>query len=536
MDGNLHRASHWLARGVELQRSVMLARCNTYGFPEEVRSWIDTNKDNLTSSQWWREEFVRHQLQPQFERLMVYVCYMAYSLGSREDVKLVLARLTSPEIRLIKKLLLMRIPKALAAKDRLIKIAEDAIPETVADGDLALQNLTTRLFTPTSKLGWLLSEAEVRQLEHHPIYGYLLTPQFEAICRSMQLILRKNHVAALAELDPALSQAQVYLQKLDERKGPRKIFFGGFGWSGSSALFDAFRGYSVAKEMPGVGLVPFLNEGADSEPMIYQGPASVDEWVEECSTKGALSTSSWETFFRLYVLCSLHKTYFEYKTVNANRLLRETLGIRYYDIIVSFLRDYCIRQTTVVPPAIPNGYARVTRALNRSRTACFGDFSERIVKALFDDSDVVLFNNAIGTNNVHLLQHIPGEVVFIAVNRSMLDQMADQRRQNVFFKASAKEFASTKQAKLKAYRDGIKSVLKVAPTHRFIDIFFENWVTDENLRKATAEDLLGHYAETEERAYFDPNVSQKNVGIYPEVLTAEEIKYLTAERNKNPDL
>jgi len=536
MDKNINRAASWLARGAALQNSALVARCNTYGFPEEIRQWIWKHRESLAKPEWWRQQFVAHNTRPLFEQLIVHVCYMAASLGCNDELSPILDSIETPSLQNAKKLLQLRIPRQLTDAKRLFKLGPDMEASVNGAANMALLNMTNRLFSTKTEVGYLVESEEMRFIQRHELGEVAATEKFAAICRSIQLIARGKCEDAMIALEPAVAIGRDFISGLDKRPGPRKVFVGGFGWTGSSAVFDAFRGYGVAKEMPGVGDAKFINDGADSEPMIYQGPASVGEMAKECITKGRLSAAAWHRFFRLYVLCDLNTNYFEYKAVNANRLLRSKLGDAYYDVIAAFLQDYCYQQTTVVPPSIENGLARVTKALFLSRADCIGQFSERIVKALFDDSEVILFNNAITTNNVHIIQHIPGDVVYISVNRSILDQMADQRKQNLFFKSTARQFARAKKTKIAAYRSGKLTATGAGSNHRFIDLFFEDWVTSQDLRETTAKDLFGHYDISEESKYFDPSVSQKNVGIYPGVLTKDEESYLKRARARNSGL
>ncbi len=536
MDNNLNQAAYWLAEGTTLQHSALVARCNTFGFPDEVRSWIWSNREKIGEPNWWLAQFQIHHSRPLFERMIIYISYMAFALGCTEDLSFILDRLTTDGVQDAKKVLLLRIPGKLNGGDRMFPPRVGQPAEMVEADSLTLLNITNRLFLATTKPGCLLEAHEASQIKDVQLRNRLESKNITAIFNALQLIIRAEYGAAKLALEPASDSSRDFITQLDQRSGPKKVFVGGFGWTGSSAVFDAFRGYAITKEMPGVGNADFINDGADSEPMIYQGPAGVEELSDDYAAKGAISSELWEKFFRLYILCDLNTTYFEYKTMHANRLLREMLGVNYYNIIAEFLRDYCAQQTTTEPPRVAKGPPKIKRSVDKFCAEFVVRFSERLVKALFDDDDIAIFNNAIGTNKVDVIRYIPGNVTYVSVNRGILDQMADQRQLNLFFTATAKQFVNSKKKKLDAYRKGVVSVTRVNNDHRFIDLFFEDWVKSSALREATARNLLGHYSGSEELMYFNPSVSQKNVGIHSGVLTSDEDKYLSAMRKKHSGL
>lgn len=534
---NLGRAANWLSSGYSLQKSAIFARSVSYGFPPAFVAWLAENKDALDTPEGWRAAFASHTSKEDFERLLVYITMLGVAIGLLREMYPLLTRLTSSQQQDLRKAIYLRSAIKLKGQKRLYSHAEvfEGGDDNIA-GKIT-HNLVTRVFLPAKIEGAFLRREEFDWLaansSHYPVEDL----DFQTACRAIQLIAGGRYVAAQEELAERVNADAELMRKLDDRKGPLKVFVGGFGWTGSSAIFDAFRGYAEVKEMPGVGDVPHINEGADSEPMIHQGPSGLMDLSSECIGKGKLSTDTWKKFLQLYVLADNYKSYFEYKTICANRKLRTMLGSTvYYAIINQLLYDYASAMNMAIPASYSLETGKSDKVLYEERAKVFTIFGQRLVNALFpSDEDIVLFNNSINTNNVRAMKYAGARSIYISVNRTILDQMADQRQSNIFFRAGALGFAYTKYGKIGKFRRG-RTEIQAKTDVTFHEVNFEDWVTDESVRRLLTEQVVGYYEPIKERQYFRAEESEKNVNIFNRLLTPIEIRILTLARRFFPGL
>ena len=141
---------------------------------------------------------------------------------------------------------------------------------------------------------------------------------FAKILISFNLLIRKKYRAAHENLIPYLQDSEELLNELSEREGPKKIFIAGYGWSGSGLLYDFLRGFPDTHTMPGSHKdTPYLNEDADVEPMIHQGPGGLMSLIN-LNPKNKNYKPKLMKFFRMYILLGPPEDYFEYKTVHSN--------------------------------------------------------------------------------------------------------------------------------------------------------------------------------------------------------------------------
>ena len=332
---------------------------------------------------------------------------------------------------------------------------------------------------------------------------YMRSDIFAKILISFNLLIRKKYRAAYENLIPYLQDSEELLNELSENEGPKKIFIAGYGWSGSGLLYDFLRGFPDTDTMPGSHKdTPYLNEDADVEPMIHQGPGGLMSLIN-LNPKNKNYKSKLIKFFRMYILLGPPEDYFEYKTVHSNIELRNKLGNKKYDIIVGKL----------ISELAFNFWNKKVSLTN----SALSDFEHRIFNSLFPNpKSTVLFNNSINAANENLLKYIKGNKLYFAVDRGLHDQYHDQKISNQFFYANPFEFTSMKRNKLDNFRNSSKSVrryyLTKGKSSTIRTYFFEELVKSENVRKEICELVFGYYSSEYSYKYFNPNVSIQNIG------------------------
>ena len=332
---------------------------------------------------------------------------------------------------------------------------------------------------------------------------YMRSDIFAKILISFNLLIRKKYRAAYENLIPYLQDSEELLNELSEKEGPKKIFIAGYGWSGSGLLYDFLRGFPDTHTMPGSQKdTPYLNEDADVEPMIHQGPGGLMSMIN-LNPKIKNYKPKLIKFFRMYILLGPPEDYFEYKTIHSNIELRNKIGNKKYDIIVGKLIS-----------ELAFNFSQKKASLTNS---ALSDFEHRIFNSLFPNpKSTVLFNNSINAANVNLLRYIKGNKLYFAVDRGLLDQYHDQKISNQFFHASPFEFSSMKRNKLDNFRNSSKSVrryyLTKGNSSTIRTYFFEELVKNENVRKEICELVFGYYSSEYSYKYFNPNVSIQNIG------------------------
>ena len=501
-------AARCLADGVIAQRRIILARCGPYGMPPSFRRWLKKNVEQLQHAATW-ETMLRSNDRHDRDQTLVRVITLVFLSGLGKEAAHQLERVTSPPVDDWRKMLAMRVGSIPGRQ--LEPMTEDQVFGGSYD-DIAAKihfNILARVFGRATQ-GGLLTAPERDWLSANCSSSQALSPRFELIGRVLNRIASGKIAEASALLEG--SGISPDLAVLDARTGPHGIFIGGFGWTGSSAVFDALRGYPEAQEMPGTGDQPFLNAGADSEPMLHQGPAGIHQLSEELRTKGRVEARTWSTFLRLYVLSGDHQNYAEYKTTKANERLRELLGSEMYEsLILSMLSEYC---------------AAVASQTTEQSDGPFGRFGDRIVKSLFKDDAVVLFNNSVNPYKIDALGSVGFPNTYLAVERSIVDQFADQKLSNSFLQRGAFSFCMIKFWRIFRFRRGIAQLRQRKSLTRVGILHFEEWVRNQSLRSDVATQTFGYYDAAHERKFFNPERSVRNIGLGPSLLCWGEFAYL----------
>lgn len=516
--GETKRAAAWLAAGIALSRQKVVSHCGTYGFSPDFVEWIVDHQEELGRSEYWEQLFANSPSGVDRERLLMRASTIVYAMGLDKEVALLLPKIRSDALRDWKLILQRRLRSGHPKPDPLFAGTQLWHGGFAHPGEKIVSNIVSRAFTESASAEDLLPDDERQWLTEHDQDFHAYEPEFGTAALAIAEIAMGRAAAATNQLTAATEPHREMIAELDRRRGPSQVFVGGFGWTGSSAVFDTLRGFDGVQEMPGTGEAAFVNDGADSEPMLHQGPAGLRAMSADCISRGGVGLATWRQFLRLYVLFAGHRNYFEYKTVLANRRLLDRLGSKiYFGLVLAFLQEY-----SSVPDCASDRTVQ--------RVASISRFGNRLIKALFPDDDaVVLFNNSINTDKIDTLSHVPGQAIYISVNRSILDQMADQRRSNIFFHASAATFAYSKRKKLRTFQAGQRALARKEGI-QFHDLNFEDWVREPQIRRKVAMSVLGTFDAAQETRYFTPEISAKNVDIYPNYLSRAEIATLRIAR------
>lgn len=523
-------AAAWLSAGLAMFDSKVLARGRTYGFGASFTDWLDQVEGSLASEAAWSERLAQAQTHDARHNMLCQLCVVLSLLGLKKVAVTILGAHVDPRAYGSTYVnLYNRLPRTAVNRYS---------PSEIFDEDprdiryKVLSNTVVTVFKPIPGARKrpdlqpvsLFASAEADWISRADQAEIFDAAEFNLIAQVFHHIANGKVALANKLIEPVLARREnrSYLSALHEGPGPVRLFLGGYGWTGSSAVFDGFLGFPNVREMPGAGVdAPFLNDGADSEPMLHQGPTGLKVMLQKMSPAGRIPTSSWQSFYRLYVLTGAHRSYFEYKTVWAARNMRRRLGVkRYYLLILDALYHYTRWYGT------SQGKNMTRMALKR--------LEDSFVRALYPNpSDVVLFNNSVSAENVSLLKHIPGRKIYIAVNRKVQDQFADQKRFNRFLDTTAAAFAQKKLSKLRAFHAATRGFN--SEKVKIYNVMFEDWILDDTYRQTITEDILGEYSREHERKGLKTEVSAQNINMFQNYLSDEEIKTLSDFQRAHKD-
>lgn len=520
---NFDQAACWLAAGVCQTQRKLISRCSTYGYSNDFVDWVHANKGLMTTAQGWSKILNKNSKnEDDFTLLIFRLATMVHIMGLENDVAALLPQINRSKFSDWKKIFLSRLPGSLDLKTNTFTQQEIWAGSYHDILEKIQLNILNRVFAqPNSSSTYVTSREKEWLLDNN--FDFINSHKFHLLCKAFQNLYLNKPTLIVDSLADELESNATFFDKLSQRQGPLRVFVGGYGWTGSGAIFDSLRGYPLTKEMLGAGNIKYLNKGAESEPMVHQGPAGILDFANQINKTGEITGSTWRQFFRLYVLMGLSREYFEYKTVHANKLICNKLGSNsYYLLLMQNLNNYAKISN------INGGKEQQIIALKQ--------FESNLVKALFEnDNDVVLFNNSINTHNINTLTYLNGRSVYIAVNRSIFDQLADQRKSNIFFNTAVKKFARIKSKKMHQYfstRNKLDSLIGV----QFYDVQFEDWVQDHKYRSKITKEVLGTFSPKHDSKHFTPALSIKNINIYNHNASPEEKALLDSLVAKNKHL
>jgi len=507
------QASLWLAEGFSRNSARIANAVKAQSYPDVFEQWLSENAEAITTTDGWRNLFA--QSRDDEQALELLIVYVSICISVLQLPDLIATFFETCEIKNHsdwKKMVAYRQRGFLCscAGDELTsdEIWRGTYPAT--SEKLAVSILHKTISKPGS--GDIHDDDHLHALAKMHDYEHVKHRLFPAIMNACNLLTQSKYTEAQNLLAGIVQDNSNYLDSSRSRVGPTKIFLAGFGWSGSSAVHDACRGYEHTKDMPGAGDLPALNVGADSEPMLHQGAGGLGELVEDIKSGGGISDTGMKRFFKNQALLMPAFEYLEYKTVNATRGVIERVGLdHYYILVCAFLYDYATAMTSP---------QNLTQAIDAAES-----FQENIVNTMFSDDDIVFFNNSVFAHRAKILEHVRGRSYYVVVNRKMSDQFCDQMRSNRFFNATFLEFYLVKLNRIIAYKRAKSSSRNDGL--EFIDVMFESWVQDAALRERIARKLCGSYDKETESKYFDAEKSEKNIDLSDEQMSAFDRVCLT---------
>jgi hypothetical protein len=496
--GDYEKASSWLSEGIKKQKNSLLNAVSVQSYPDEVSQWLAFNMEAISNTDGWQKLFNEAKgKEEESELLLIYISIFVFALGLTELVEVFFDVSEINHHSDWKKMIVYRQKSLLRSRHSEGLTNQEIWHGTYPDvGQKLAANILHKTFS-SNAIACVRNDDAFQTLAKMPEYPHISHEMFALIMKSCNLVNQSKCSEAIALLEIVIERNSKVLNSISSRPGPTKLFLAGFGWSGSSAVHDACRGYQHTKDMPGAGDLPGLNVGADSEPMLHQGEGGLSQIVHDLTSANRISETTLKSFFKNYVLLMPAFTYLEYKTVNANRSIIERIGLdRYYLLICEFIYKYA-------------------SALNVTDTALAIDsiesFQASIINAMFADDDIVFFNNSIFAHRAKVMDNIRGRSYYIAVNRRMSDQFCDQMRSNKFFNATFLEFYLVKLSRVIAYK-----MAKMSSKNEgveFIDIMFESWVQDAYLREAVTRKICGNFDKGIESEFFHPEISRRNINI-----------------------
>ncbi|MEN8834301.1 hypothetical protein [Pacificibacter sp.] len=519
--GDIESAAKRFAKGLQGQHRKLVSRICTYGYPDDIVEWASQNEENFTSEARILaliESFVEHD---QHDDIVTYFVGLYFVDSPRENARY--ADLFLTHIKSISNdsygALQSAIRRALYPRlsfDPSENFQPDG-PRFIKDRILHVFEQSLRLsptpFADSQEIDAFFGEDLDTQSRASDELAFLKQSVIGPIVHGVRHLIKGEYAKTQDLLKPFAKETAKEFEALGEKTGPKKVFIGGYGWSGSGVIYDIFRGFSQVRPMFGARAAPFLNEDADVEPMIHQGPGGLLDLFGMARKAPQHRKMALKKFLRLYVILGPHQDYFEYKTLNCNENLIIELGIeRYYQLLTAFV------------------YELACGLDKKSELACdaaASSFEHRIYNSLFLEEDIcVLFNNSVNTQNVELLGKVKGNCHFVGVDRNFSDQYLDQKRENQFFSDAPVKFLVRKAVKLRNFYRGARAATQTRPSTyadlKMDTVFFEELVTDREIVKDICTTILGEYDEAQAYQHFDPSISINNIGKSREGLSISE--------------
>ena len=328
-------AANRLSRGFRNNSTRIVSRISTYGFPNDVVEWANKYNENLESEKKVQEMIDLYNTEGQITNLIIYLIVGLYVSDKKRYGRLsaaILLNLNSYfkdnkihnnstktydvllnrclntfnkkgffkkyDLKLFKNDFLISAFKTNFLnkfKTESIKYElnsnnfdQDKFDQDKFDleyleennkpfqSEFGTQNFIKNNIFSKYKFEDIFDKEEKSLIDRNGNLEYMRSDIFSKIVISFNLIFNKKYIEAYENLIPYLNDSEELLTELSEKEGPKKIFIAGYGWSGSGLLYDFLRGYPDTHSMPGSHKnTPFLNEDANVEPMIHQGPGGL---------------------------------------------------------------------------------------------------------------------------------------------------------------------------------------------------------------------------------------------------------------------
>lgn len=319
----------------------------------------------------------------------------------------------------------------------------------------------------------------------------------------------------------AASGAAGRLAVLDATPAPTMVFLGGYGWSGSSAVFDAL-GVGGVASLAGGGATAHMNAGAETEPVIFDGAWGLKRVWDAVHSSDPLNRPALWNFLRVHALGTHDRSYGEHKGTGAALAARTLMGGSYIDALTVFVGDLadCIEHgdrlrmsaTTLAPfHALTGRMARAAAAPTGART--------------------VLVNNGVRAYAIDVAA-LAADPVFVSVSRDLADQYAEQARSNRYFRLSLEDFLRQQRSRRLTFLRGAHALIRDGRMRAVHDVGFEAFVRDDDVRGALIEALTGARTGS---ADFDPAASAANIGIGAALSAEDRVRIQTFRQRARTD-
>jgi hypothetical protein len=282
------------------------------------------------------------------------------------------------------------------------------------------------------------------------------------------------------------------------------LFFCGFGWSGSGALFDYYR-QSSNSVLPVAGAELGVFERNTSVMTVLSAAAEDPQRV-------------WPTIvdFIASNILGVSGEPDHWATSNSQSSLLTALrssrceNVDTEDIILRFVSTLVAGKNKVIDQ-------QGARSLLSS---AFG----QLFRDTIPDGAIGLFSNCITGANVDLIQLVPGARA-VTVKRDVRDQYVSQRYE---FRGRTSTTAKGFIAKIKRrddlYRSALERIGEPAKTSVF-EVWFEDFVSDERTRRSL-ESWMGIPAPSSTGNGYVPSDSRPNVGIHKKYPLHDELELI----------
>jgi tetratricopeptide (TPR) repeat protein len=282
-----------------------------------------------------------------------------------------------------------------------------------------------------------------------------------------------------------------------------KVFICGFGWSGSSAVYDDIRGMDGFCEFEGAGRDAILNEDAESEVTFIQSTAGIGTLWRALRAGQPLTWQMLWDLFALHVAGLAPIGYSSYKSCSATANHIRLYGARYTTPFRTFFEKFA----TLLDNPERGGMCALLQKLTESLCEAVTEQTGR---------PVVLFNNAISGRNVVMLE-LFGNSRVVSVYRDPLDVLADRINKDRNHWRTPRQLAAFYGDGLKRYA-AYKMALPSQARTAFHEVAFERFVRDGAFRRQVREWITGGVAPVKSRSHFNPAVSSGNIGIHEDIV------------------
>lgn len=285
----------------------------------------------------------------------------------------------------------------------------------------------------------------------------------------------------------------------------RSVFFCGFGWSGSGALFDYFAQSSVARS-------PF----GESEALVFERHTGAKQTLE--ATEDSLG-GGWRALiaFIFQSVLGVGGPPSMAPDLNMKRtLLAQSMGGEHS---LTGLADACTALYREGAAAMNDSFqGGVENALRR--------FFDRFLTAMMGADEVAMANNCVHAQNIDLVRLISGATA-VAVLRDPRDQYVARVYEGLAgSQLSCEDFIEKFRTTMEAYRSALR---KCGDRIDVETVRFEEFVLSPSVRAKVSERIGVDPGSSDDIAYRPERDSAHNVGAYRNYSRQHEIAMIESE-------